>query len=105
MVEWVRVAKRSDLPDGATLAVEVDGIPVCLYGVDGAVHATQDTCPHAEASLAAGWLEGSVIECPLHQARFDVATGKRLSPPATEDLRVFATAIVGEDILVARELS
>ena len=103
MGEWVVVARLADLPEGSTRQVEVDGAPVCLYNVGGQVCATQDSCTHAHASLADGWLEDGVIECPLHQATFDVRTGKVLSAPATEDLRVYAVDVDGGDIRILRE--
>jgi naphthalene 1,2-dioxygenase ferredoxin component len=97
---WVRVAARDDVPEGSTLQVEAGGVPVCLYNLAGTICATQDTCTHAQASLAEGFIEGEAIECPLHQAMFDIRTGKALTPPATEDLRVYPVRIDGDDIIV-----
>ena len=100
MGEWVKVAQLSELPPGTMRYCEVGGIPVCLVNADGNVCAIQDTCTHEEASLCEGYLEGGVIECPLHQATFDVRTGKSLTPPATEDLKVFDVEVDGDDIRV-----
>ena len=97
---WVKVASLAEVPDGTTRLVEVGGVPVCLYNLGGTICATQDTCTHAEASLAEGFIDGDAIECPLHQATFDIRTGKVLGPPATEDLRVFPVQVVGDDIRV-----
>ena len=100
MGEWVKVARLSELPAGAMKYCEVGGVPVCLVNAAGRVCAVQDTCTHEEASLSEGYLDGDVVECPLHQATFDVRTGKSLAPPATEDLKVFDVAIDGDDIRV-----
>ncbi len=43
------------------------------------------------------------MECPLHQARFHIPTGKVMSAPATEDLRTYPVKVDGEDIYVAVE--
>ncbi|WP_192246493.1 FAD-dependent oxidoreductase [Mesorhizobium silamurunense] len=41
----------------------------------------QDRCPHAEASLSEGFLEGRRLVCPLHFAEFDLATGTPYNAP------------------------
>jgi len=98
--EWITVASLADVPEGQMLAVEVAGEAVCLYNLGGTVYATQNVCTHAEASLAEGYIDGDCIECPLHQALFDIRTGKAKSAPATEDLRVYPVRVEGDAILV-----
>jgi nitrite reductase/ring-hydroxylating ferredoxin subunit len=60
-----------------------------------------DVCTHEFALLSKGYQEGSVVECPLHQARFDVVTGACLSPPAKLDVRTYPVRIVAGEVLVA----
>ena len=97
---WVRAASRGDLPQGEVLGVEVAGRPIALYDVDGNVFATDNICTHAYARLSDGWLDGDLIECPLHAARFEVRTGKVLDPPATEDLKTYPVRLVDDEIQV-----
>jgi len=97
---WVRAAARSDLATGDVFGVEVSGHSIALYEVDGSIFATDNICTHAYARLSDGWLDGEVIECPLHAARFDVRTGKVLAPPATVDLKSHPVRIVGDEIQV-----
>ena len=73
---------------------------MCLYKLGGKIYATHDTCTHGQASLADGFVEGEEIECPLHQARFHIPTGKALSEPATADLAIFAVKEEAGDVLV-----
>jgi naphthalene 1,2-dioxygenase ferredoxin component len=91
--EWLDVAARADVPDGEVIAVRVGGQEVALYGVDGQVYATANLCTHGNARLCEGFLEGTEIECPLHQGKFDVRTGKALSTPVTEDLQAFPVKV------------
>lgn len=100
---WIRVAALAELPEGTTRLVEVNGNDVCLYNLGGTICATQDMCTHAEASLADGFIDGDAIECPLHQALFDIRTGKVLNPPAMEDLRVYPVRVDGDQIRVFDE--
>jgi nitrite reductase/ring-hydroxylating ferredoxin subunit len=72
------------------------GMPAIAYGrTEGAFFAVADTCPHATASLAEGFLEGRLLVCPVHFAEFDVATGAVSNPPSADcpRLRVFATVL------------
>ena len=97
---WERAATRGDLTEGEVLGVEVAGRSIALYDADGSLYATDNICTHAYACLSDGWLDGEVIECPLHAARFDIRTGKVLDPPATEDLKTYRVRVVGDEIQV-----
>ena len=97
---WVRAAGRSDLAEGEVLGAEVAGRSIALYAAEDGIFATDNICTHAYACLSDGWLDGEVIECPLHAARFDIRTGKVLDPPATEDLKTYPVRLVGDGIQI-----
>jgi len=97
---WHRVAGLADLREGEAFAARLGELELALARVDGVVCAFEDVCTHEYASLSQGFLEGGEIECPLHGARFDVATGRCLAPPAERNLRTFPVRIEGEDIYV-----
>jgi naphthalene 1,2-dioxygenase ferredoxin component len=97
---WVQAAGRRDLTEGEVLGVEVAGRSIALYAADDGTFATDNICTHAYACLSDGWLDGDVIECPLHAARFDIRTGKVLDPPATEDLKTYPVRVIGDEIQV-----
>ena len=100
---WQKVASLDALRDGEALGVEVDGTTIALFRIGDEVHATDGICTHAYAALADGFVEGDAIECPLHQALFDIRTGKVLAGPATESLRVYPVKVAGGDVLVELE--
>lgn len=91
---WVTVAQRDDLADGDVLGLDVGGRSIALYDAEGNLFATDDICTHAYARLSDGWLDGEVIECPLHAGRFDIKTGKALCPPVTQDLKTYPVRLV-----------
>jgi naphthalene 1,2-dioxygenase ferredoxin component len=99
--DWVDAAAADGVPDGDVVAAFVEGHEVALVRLGDRVHAIDATCTHGNASLCGGFVEpdGS-IECPLHQGRFDVATGKALCAPLTEDLRVHAVRLEGGRVWV-----
>lgn len=97
---WIKVANASDVPEDGTLLVNLGAEPVCLYSFGGEIFATHDTCTHGQASLADGFIEGEEIECPLHQGRFHIATGKAVGIPCTEDIRTYAVKIENGTVLL-----
>jgi 3-phenylpropionate/trans-cinnamate dioxygenase ferredoxin subunit len=88
------------LVEGKPVAIEVDGIPVCVVKVADEVFAVADTCTHSEASLSEGEVTGNKIECWLHGAEFDLKTGKALTPPATESLKTFNVKRNGNQLTI-----
>src|SRR5436190_5375925 len=90
---WIKVASASDVPEDGTLLANLGAEPVCLYNLGGKIFATHDTCTHGQASLADGFIEGEEIECPLHQGKFHIATGKAVGAPCTEDIRTYVVRI------------
>ncbi len=100
MTVWRRACARGDIADDVPFGTKLDGTPIGLYCVDGKIHAVHDVCTHEFALLSQGWQEGRIIECPLHQARFDVVTGKCLAAPARDDLALFPVKLDGDDVLV-----
>ena len=96
---WVKACSAS-IAAGECKGVNVSGVAVAIFNVDGSFHATSNICTHQHALLSEGYLEGEFIECPLHQGRFNVVTGAVDCPPVTEALRVFPIRIEGNDVLV-----
>jgi len=81
--EFTRVLQESELPEGEKRTVIVDGIPVLLCRSGGQLHAISNICSHAHEALDCGRMRDGWIACPVHGARFDLATGEPLNPPAT----------------------
>jgi nitrite reductase/ring-hydroxylating ferredoxin subunit len=59
--------------------------PVLLARVGPLVFAVDAVCPHAGGLLAEGSLAGRRLECPVHGAVFDVATGEVRRDPFAID--------------------
>jgi nitrite reductase/ring-hydroxylating ferredoxin subunit len=83
--------------------VAVDRERVLLVNVDGTFYALSDVCGHQRAVLSKGRLEGYVVECPLHFARYDVRTGALLSGPVAEDVPCYEVRVQGDMVYVAKE--
>jgi naphthalene 1,2-dioxygenase ferredoxin component len=88
---WHDVADAAAVPDGDIVGAVVAAREIGLVRLGDELFAIDATCTHGNASLCGGFVEpdGS-IECPLHQGRFDVRSGKALCEPLTQDLAVHA---------------
>ena len=82
MSEFVNVATVDEIPPGTGRTVEVQGVWIALFNVDGSFYAVDNTCPHAGGPLGEGYLDGHVVECPQHGWRFNVQTGTRPENPS-----------------------
>jgi 3-phenylpropionate/trans-cinnamate dioxygenase ferredoxin component len=97
---WQRVASVADVKADAGLDVKVGDKSLALFRVGENVYAVEGICPHAEALLAEGFIDGDNIECPLHQALFHIPSGKCLGGPSDRDLVIFPVKIEGNDVLI-----
>ena len=75
--------------------------------MNGNYYAINERCTHQGTDLSQGKLKGNIIECPKHHARFDVTTGKVVSPPTMaffhpkiNDEQPYQVKIETEDILI-----
>jgi naphthalene 1,2-dioxygenase system ferredoxin subunit len=97
---WITVAKSGAIEPDSVIGVKAGDLDLALYNIDGQIYATHNVCTHAHAHLSDGWLEGDIIECPLHGGRFEVKTGKGLGAPITCDLKTFPVRIESGEIQV-----
>jgi 3-phenylpropionate/trans-cinnamate dioxygenase ferredoxin subunit len=80
------VATLEQLPSGGLLRVSQGDLDVLIVHTSAGLVAVDDRCPHMSAPLSIGKLEGCVVQCPLHQGRFDLATGEVIQFPTTGGL-------------------
>ncbi len=99
---FVKVAQVSEISPGEMITVDFpSGDAVLIANVEGVIHACDDICSHAYASLSEGDINGAEVECPLHGAVFNITTGEALTPPADAPIKVYQVQVEGDDILVA----
>ncbi len=97
---WREVAQASAIPDDEGLALVVAGKPIALFRAEGEIYAIADLCSHEAQPLSMGYFENCVIECPFHQACFDVRTGKVLSGPTQEDVATYPVRVENGAVLL-----
>jgi 3-phenylpropionate/trans-cinnamate dioxygenase ferredoxin subunit len=81
MPRLVEIAELSKLHEDRPLQVFPLGLPVLLIRRGERVFAVENRCAHMGCPLAAGRLEGYILQCPCHDWRFDIRDGKFLDAP------------------------
>lgn len=98
--KWILACRADEIPEDEGLQVMTIP-PVSVFAVDGEYFCIDDTCTHETVSLADGWVEDCIVECTLHFAKFDLRTGKVVSPPASEPVAVHPIAVIDGEVYVA----
>ena len=101
--DFVKVADTKDIQPSRMKEVQVMGENVCLVNVGGKYYAIGNVCTHEGGPLADGTLEEYEVECPWHNSRFDVRTGKVTNPPADEPEPSYEVKVDGNDILIRQQ--
>lgn len=92
-MQWIDIAAVASFPPGSRRTLDLEGMPVAIFNVDGHYFAIADTCTHEAETLSDGLLDGHEIVCPRHGARFSLVTGAALSPPAFEPVATFPVRV------------
>ena len=96
------LCKKNEVPENGALRVVLAGCdPLAVYNLEGKFYATEDRCSHGESSLSEGFIEGSLIICPLHFGSFDIRTGLPVDAPCTREIATYKLIERGEDLLLA----
>jgi nitrite reductase (NADH) small subunit len=119
--DWVAVAQVDQVPPGAKMIVDVGGMEIGVFNIDGSFFALENVCPHQGGPLCEGDLfrhldaevtpehrirrffrseEHHIVACPWHGYEFDVRTGDCLVNPAYSAATLPAK-VVGSEVCVA----
>jgi naphthalene 1,2-dioxygenase ferredoxin component len=100
MSNWTDVAAEADLFEGVGLAVTPAGHDIAVFKLEDGVWAIDNLCSHGNARLCDGFVDGHRVECPFHQALFDVRDGSVACGPATEAIRSWPVRIEQGRVLI-----
>jgi nitrite reductase (NADH) small subunit len=83
MAEFIRVCAQSELPPpGNVREFTANGRTLCVANLDGSISVLNGVCPHEEAPLGEGTIEGGCVVCPWHGYAFDLRTGETADDPS-----------------------
>lgn len=89
----------AELAERGCVTTKLGNRPICLFYDDGQVYAVEDRCPHMGFPLHRGTVQGGLLTCHWHHARFDLASGGTLDPFA-DDVTAFPVEIQDGDVYV-----
>jgi len=102
MADWTRLASASALEPGSGNTFRAGGREIALFRREDRWHALDSRCPHADAPLGRGTIEGETVRCPLHGWRFDLTTG-RCPERSGVGVRTYAVRVDGDSIWIDME--
>ncbi|MBI5946541.1 MAG: Rieske 2Fe-2S domain-containing protein [Chloroflexi bacterium] len=87
--KWASAGFLRDLPDGKPKEIRMHSLRVAVVRMGDRAYAMSGLCPHARLPIAgfpgspikAEPVQDDCVMCPLHGARFEVATGKVVRQP------------------------
>lgn len=97
---WHAVADADAIGDDEAIGVTVGTLQVAVCRSGGELHAVHNVCTHQYALLSDGYVEDGCIECPLHQGRFELATGNAMCAPVTEPVKVYPVKVEAGKVYV-----
>jgi len=97
---WIKIAATTQLQEDEAMPINIGDAQLALFRSGGAFHVTDNVCTHQYALLTDGYVEDGCVECPLHQAQFDLRTGEAKCAPATQPIRVYPVRVEGTDVFV-----
>lgn len=97
---WHGMVAEAEFPAEGKATAILNGWHVLIAKTEDGFHAINDRCTHAASHLSGGRVRRGAIMCPLHGARFELASGKCLGG-TYRDVRVFPLRIENGMIEVA----
>jgi 3-phenylpropionate/trans-cinnamate dioxygenase ferredoxin subunit len=99
-VEWVMVCSEGDIEKEDVVGFDHNGHTYAVYHTPSGFYATDGLCTHEQARLADGFVMGEFIECPKHNARFHIPSGKVKRVPARTGLVTYPVKVEGGSIYI-----
>jgi 3-phenylpropionate/trans-cinnamate dioxygenase ferredoxin subunit len=98
---WLEVCTVDDLDEEEVIGFEHNGHNYAVYRLQGDnFYASDGLCTHEKVLLANGLVLDGCIECPMHNGRFEVTTGKAVKPPVHEDLQTYPAERRGDKVFI-----
>ncbi|MDA3846631.1 MAG: Rieske 2Fe-2S domain-containing protein [Vallitaleaceae bacterium] len=102
-MKWHKVILENELELDELVGITVDSKKYVVYHIKSGFYATDGECSHEHASFVDAYVADDYVECPKHNGRFHIPTGKALRRPACIDLNVYPVKIEGNYLMIGLE--
>ena len=101
MAGWVDACGAEDIAVEDVIRFDHAGKTYAVYrSPDNAYFATDGLCTHEQIYLADGLVMDDIIECPMHNGRFDYRTGQAKGAPVCVDLKTYKVRLDNGRVLI-----
>lgn len=101
MSQWVEACKADAIEAEDVIRFDHADRTFAIYrSPDDAYYATDGLCTHEQVHLADGFVMDNIIECPMHNGRFDYRTGEAKGAPACVNLRTYPVKVEAGAIFI-----
>ncbi len=97
---WHLVCRTDEIDEEDLVRFDHDGKTFAVYNTATGFYATDGMCTHEAQHLEDGLVMDDIIECPLHQGRFHIPTGKARSAPVCVDLKTYPVKVENENVFI-----
>ena len=98
--DWIKTCNVDDIEPEDVMRFDHGGRTYAVYRMDDKVYATDGLCTHEKVHLADGLVMGSIIECPMHNGRFDYRTGEAKGAPVCVNLKTYPVKVEGGRLMI-----
>lgn len=99
-ITWHAVCDADEIAEEDVTQFECDGKVYAIYHTPSGFYATDGLCTHEDEFLADGLVLGEIIECPRHQGRFEIPTGKAKGAPVCVNLQTYPTKVETQKVYI-----
>ena len=93
MTNWTEVCALETMDEEDVIRFDHGGKTFAVYRLGDNAFATDGLCTHEQVHLCDGLVMNGVIECPKHNGRFDIQTGRALGAPVCKNLVTYSARI------------
>jgi nitrite reductase/ring-hydroxylating ferredoxin subunit len=93
MTTRIELCNAQEVAAGEAKRVEVAGLELAVYNIEGQFYVTDDACTHGPGLLHEGYIDGDVVECNFHNGAFNIRTGEVVAPPCMIPVKTYPAIV------------
>lgn len=98
---WIEASRADEIDAEDVMRFDHGSLTLAIYrSADDKFYATDGLCTHEQVHLADGLVMDNIIECPMHNGRFDYRTGEAKGAPVCVNLKTYPVKVENGKVLV-----